>query len=252
MRAYHKIFLIILFFVYLISSFQSVFAQNLDDFPAKRDPATNLSAEREKLEIYSKLRDRRCTTMTLDKCNCPDAREMKAYIEALIEAGVSKEDIFYKVAKKFSLNTILDAQIRADVQNRLIKEVGDKRPQIILEPVSFNFGQVSKKQGKITKIFELSNRGNTDLIIKNIKTSCPCTLVSLNVGKIKTSYFGTQGAPVDWQVSIKPNQTAELETVLDLNHKSVNLGDLLREVSIISNDPLYPEITVRIEAKVKD
>jgi len=47
MRAYHKIFLIILFFVYLISSFQSVFAQNLDDL---------------KLEIYSKLRDRRCTT----------------------------------------------------------------------------------------------------------------------------------------------------------------------------------------------
>lgn len=216
---------------------KAIFAQNIGDL---------------KLEFYSKLRDRRCTTMTLDKCDCPDAREMKAYIEALIEAGVSKEDIFYKVAKKFSLNTILDAQIRADVQNRLIKKVGEKRPQIILEPDYFNFGQVSKKQGKITKVFKLHNKGNIDLIINNIKASCACATVSLKVDNNKSPYFGTGGANPEWKVVVGPGQTAELETVLDLNHSSVKIGKLIREFFIISNDPLYPEVSVKIEAEVEN
>ena len=40
--------------------------------------------------------------------------------------------------------------------------------------------------------------------------------------------------------------------VLDLNHKSVKTGDLIREVSLKSNDPLYPELGVTVEAKITD
>ncbi|MBU4303583.1 MAG: hypothetical protein KJ931_04285, partial [Candidatus Omnitrophica bacterium] len=166
---YRKICVIILSFFCLTFFAHMGFAQTVNDFPAKRDPAVNLSIEREKAEIYPKLRDKRCTTMTLDKCDCPDAKEMKAYIEALIETGVNKDEIFYKVAKKFTLNTILDAQIKQGLEQRLVKEAGEKRPQIVLDPVSFNFGKASKKQGKLTKDIKLFNRGNSDLAIKNIK-----------------------------------------------------------------------------------
>lgn len=221
--------------IWLLS--QITFAQNIDAL---------------KLEIYSKLRDRRCTTMPLDKCNCPDAREMKAYIEALIETGVSKDDIFYRVAKKFSPNTILDKQIKAQVEEKLIKEAGGKRPQIVLEPGSFNLGQVSKKQGKIQKVFKLYNKGNSKLIITNIKVSCACTTVSLAVGENKSPYFGTQGTPVGWQAVIEPGKSGELEVVVDLSHTSVVVGKLIRDINITSNDLLYPEVTVRIEAGVKD
>jgi len=203
-----------------------------------------------KAEIYPKLRDKRCTTMTLAQCDCPDAREMKAYIEALIETGISKDEIFYKVAKKFTLNTILDEQIKQIVEKRLVKETGEKQPQIVLEASSFNFGKVSKKQGKLTKNIKLFNRGNSDLVIKNIKVSCSCVTAALTLGKNKSPYFGSQGAPAGWQMLIGPNKSGELEVILDLTHPSIPLGKVIRDVFITSNDPLYPESTLRIEAEI--
>ncbi len=204
-----------------------------------------------KSEIYSKLKCCSCK-VSFDKCTCVEAKEMKVYIEALLESGISKEDIFYKVAKKFSLNTISDKQIRLDVEKRLIREAGDKRPQIILDSISFDFGRVTKKQGKVSKIFRLSNKGNSPLIIKNIKTSCPCATVSLKVNKIKSPYFGTEGSPQNWQAQITPHQHGELELIVDLASQHVKAGKLIRDATIISNDPLYPETTVRIEAEVND
>jgi len=177
---------------------------------------------------------------------------MRAYIDALIEAGISKEDIFYKVAKKFSLNTILDARIKKDVEKRLIKEIGVKRPQIILESNSFDFGQVSKRKGKISKVFKFANHGNTPLIITNIKTSCPCATASLKVNKKKTPHFGTEGAPKNWQIEIKPGGNGELELMIDLKSEHVKRGKLIREVSIFSNDPVYSEVTAKVEADVND
>lgn len=237
MKVYHKIFLIIVTCVCMIFFSRGIFARNTDDL---------------KSDIYHKLRDRRCSDMILAECNCPDAREMKAYIDALIEVGVSKEDIFYKVAKKFSINTILDEKIKADVEKRLVKEAGEKYPRIALEPTAFDFGQVSRKQGRIGKTFKLSNKGNSSLIIKHIRTSCPCTVVSLNLDKNKSPYFGTAGTPKEWQAEIKPGETGELEVVLDLTDPHVKTGRLIREALIISNDPVYPEVTGRIEAEVKD
>ncbi|MFH1678036.1 MAG: DUF1573 domain-containing protein [Candidatus Omnitrophota bacterium] len=235
MRVFYRISLIILFFVYLVTSSQFLYAQNIDGL---------------KLEIYSKLRDRRCTTMTLEKCNCPDAREMKAYIDALIEAGINKDEIFYKVAKKFSPNTILDKQIKAQVEARLIKEAGGKRPQIVLEPSSINLGQVSKKQGKIEKVFKLYNKGTAKLIITNIKVSCSCVTTSLTVSKNKSPYFGTQGAPSGWQVVIEPGQSGELEVVVDLSHPAIAIGKLIRDINITNNDIINPEVTIRIKANI--
>lgn len=237
MRVNYKIVRIVLSFVSLIFLSQVIFAQNTNNL---------------KTEIYSKLRDRRCSTMTIDKCDCPDAREMRAYIDALIETGISKEEIFYRVAKKFSIKTILDEQIKAEVEKRLVKEMGEKRPQIILEPTSFDFGQVSKKQDNIKNIFKLHNAGTTKLIITNVRVSCECVTVSLKVGKDKSPYFGVAGAKPGWQLVVEPKKSGELEIVLDLSHSSIPIGKVIRDIFVASNDPIYPEVRVRIEAEVKD
>src|SRR3989338_135036 len=204
-----------------------------------------------KAEIHSKLRDKRCN-MPLSECSCPEAKEMKGYIDALLETGTAKDEIYYKVAKKFSLKTILDENVKKELEKRLTAEAGENRPQIVLESNSFNFGEVKKDQGKVSTVFKLSNQGNVALVIKNIKASCTCTTASLSIGKDKSPYFDTKGAPADWQMEIKPKEKAELEVVLDLAHNSVKLGDLMREVIIVSNDSLYPELSVRVEAKVLD
>ena len=200
-------------------------------------------------EIHSKLRDKRCN-MPLSECNCPEAKEMKGYIDALLETGTPKEEIYYKTAKKFSLKTILDEDVKKEVEKRLAAEAGENRPQIVLEPASFNFGEVKKSQGKVSAIFKLRNKGNADLVITNLRASCVCTTISLTVDKQKSPYFDNKGAPKGWKMELKPNQAGELEVVLDLAHKAINAGDLTREVDIISNDPLYPEASVRVEAKV--
>jgi len=206
----------------------------------------------EKSEIYPKLRDRRCTTMSLDKCNCADAREMKAYIEALIETGLNKDEIFYRVAKKFSPNTILDKQIKAQVEEKLIKDAGGKIPQIVLEPASFNLGRVSKKQGKIVKVFKLYNKGTEKLIVTNIKVSCSCVTASLSAANNKSPYFGTQGAPLGWEAIINPGANAELEVIVDLGHPAINVGKIIRDINVTSNDIINPEVSVRIEAEAAD
>lgn len=204
-----------------------------------------------KTEIYSKLRDKRCN-MPLSECNCPEAKEMKGYIDALLETGITKDEIFYKVVKKFSLKTVLDEQLKQNLEKRLVSEVGENRPQITLEPAAFNFGQVDKAQGKVSTIFKLYNKGMVSLLVKNIKASCSCTTASLAAGNSKSPYFDTKGAPAEWQMEVKPNEAADLEVVLDLAHKSVKAGDLIREVMIVSNDPLSPEAIVKVEAKVTE
>ena len=237
MQIRYKIQRIFISFLCLLFFLPVAFAQNTDAL---------------KSDIYSKIGCITCKDMTIDKCNCPKSREMKAYIEALLETGVSREDIFYKVAKKYSLKAILDMQIKAEVEKRLIKEAGEKRPQIILEYDSFDFGKKSKKDGKIGKIFKFSNKGNLPLVITNIKISCPCAAVSLKVNKKKTPYFGTEGFPKDWRIKVKPGEMGEIELMVDLASQHVKPGKLIRDASLISNDPIYPEFTVRVEAEVKD
>lgn len=204
-----------------------------------------------KSEIYSKIKCCACQ-VPFDKCICAEAKEMKAYIDALLESGLNKEDIFYKVAKKFSLSTILDEQIKQNVKERLINEAGEKRPEIVLDAASFDFGKVTKKQGKISKVFKLTNKGNLPLIIKNLKTSCPCAGVSLRTDKVKSPYFGIEGSPKDWLVEIAPSQNAGLELMVDLASGHVKIGKLIREATITTNDPIYPEVTVSIEAEVNE
>lgn len=235
MPTFRKISILVLSLAYLIFSCQIISAQNID--------AT-------RTDIYSKLKCCACN-LPFDKCVCPEAKEIKAYIESLLGNGADKEEIFYKVAKKFSLNAILDEKIKAEAERRLISEAGKIRPQIILEPAYFNFGRVSKKQGKISKNFKLYNKGNSNLIVTNLRVSCSCVTASLKIGKNKSPNFGILGADPGWQAVIEPKKSAELEVILDLMHPSMVVGKEIRDIFVSSNDPVYPQVTIRVEADVE-
>lgn len=245
MKKAGRVFLV---FIALVLFSQNLFAGGVD-LPALRDPATNLITEREKSEIYSKLKCCACN-ISFDKCVCPEAKEMKAYVEALIESKAGKDEIFYKVAKKYTLDSILDKTIKSDLEKKLIREAGQKRPQIIIEPLIFNFGSVSKKQGKLSKIFKVQNKGSSDLVITNIRVSCTCTTVSLKVGKNKSPDFAIAGAPKDWKQTIKPAEAGDLEVVLDLAHPSITVGKQDRDIFIASNDPVFPQVIIKVEVQV--
>lgn len=212
----------------------------------KADEAEDLKAQ-----IYSKVKCCNCKE-PFAQCACPEAKQIKGYIDALIDTGVRKEDIFYKLGKKFTLKIITDPQVKANVEKKIIAEAGENRPQVVLEPVSFDFGGVSKKQGKAGKTFKVYNKGKESLIVKDLRTSCPCAIAALEVNGVKSSYFETKGAPTGWQAEIKPGEAAHLDVVLDLLSPHVKTGDVIRDITIKSNDPLYPEVTVMIKANVRD
>ncbi|MFA5144699.1 MAG: DUF1573 domain-containing protein [Candidatus Omnitrophota bacterium] len=128
----------------------------------------------------------------------------------------------------------------------------EKRPQVVLEPGSFNFGKVSKSEGSKTKVFKLYNKGNADLIITNIRVSCSCVTASLKAGRNRSPYFGIAGANPGWQAVIKPQASGELEVVADLVHPSMGTGRVIRDIFVASNDPAYPEIALRTELDIID
>ncbi|MDD5512515.1 MAG: DUF1573 domain-containing protein [Candidatus Omnitrophica bacterium] len=251
MQIYQRKHVLSALFVFLLSFSGTLFALGNSSIHAKRAPAANLHIEKKRPEIYSGLKCCTCRE-SFDKCDCKEAKEIKAYVDALLESGISKEEIFYKVAKKFSLNTILDPRAKADTEKRLIKDAGKKRPQINAEPSYFDFGKVSKKQGTARKTFRLQNQGNSVLVINNVRVSCGCISASLKTEKNKSPYFSVSGAPLGWQESIAPENFAELEVVLDLNDESMGTGKQIRDVFVSSNDPLYPQIAVRVEIEIGD
>jgi hypothetical protein len=201
-------------------------------------------------EVYPKI-GADCST-PLDKATCAGGNQRKAYIEALKEAGVSKEEIFLKVAKKFSLDAILDKQLKGDIEAQLTKGLSPDRPIIFVESARFDFGGVSRSQDKVFHIFKIQNKGKTDLIISNIYSACACTSASLKVGDEKSRFFNTGGADKGWQAVIRPGMFGELGVVLELTHKNVQTGPLERKTFILSNDPIYSNMSVAIIAQVKD
>lgn len=202
-----------------------------------------------KSEIYSKLYCCPCNK-GFARCLCQEAKEMKAYIDALLEEGVKKEEIYYRIAKKYSLKAITDARIKTEIENRITSETKDKRPQISLLPGSFDFGRIPRSGKTVKKIFKLYNKGSDNLIVTNIKTSCGCVNASLLVEENKSPLFGTNGASAGWKAIIGPGGLAEVEVVIDLQHPSITPGRLIREVFIYTNDPLYPETTLVLEGEV--
>jgi hypothetical protein len=112
MQIRYKVQPIFISFLCVLCILSGVFAQNTDAL---------------KSDIYSGLKCCNCRE-SFATCVCPEAKEMKVYIDALLENSISKKEIFYKVAKKFSPDTILDAQTKVEIEVRLIDEAGQKQP----------------------------------------------------------------------------------------------------------------------------
>ena len=202
-----------------------------------------------KIKIYSKLKCCPCKSDFAD-CNCDSAKEMKAYIDALLEVDLDKDQILKKVAKKYSLDAIIDEKAKKEIENKLIEEAGPNRPQIYIHPLSYNLGKVSKTKGTLELVVEVHNKSKATLTISDLKTFCACTTVRLKTKDNKSSVFGVEGATSGWEANLAGGEKGELVIVTDLNHPHVQVGHMLRRVEIKSNDPIYSIVSVDFEADI--
>ena len=124
--------------------------------------------------------------------------------------------------------------------------------KIEITPASHNLGDVSQKEGVVSKSFNVENTGISDLIVNDMVSSCSCTSAALVVNGEEGPRFGMHNNPNNWSVTIKPGETADLKVYYDPNvHKDFR-GSVTREITLSTNDEKNPEKTVRISLKQVD
>lgn len=108
------------------------------------------------------------------------------------------------------------------------------QPRIEAFPVSFDFEEI--EYGQIVEhTFKVRNLGKEVLEIKKLATSCACTTAEINKERIN------------------PNEEAELLVKYDTGAMSGphGRGEQERIIYIKSNDPINPQVEVKIYAYVK-
>lgn len=105
-----------------------------------------------------------------------------------------------------------------------------KAPHLVFNEVTHDFGQVSKGD-IVATTFSLTNTGKKDLIIRNIKSNCGCTVAELEV---KT---------------IKAGQTIPMEVSFNTSGRT---GRQYKTVTVFSNDPSASTQMLTIKAEIKD
>ncbi len=124
-------------------------------------------------------------------------------------------------------------------------------PKIEINPQEYDAGTVSMTAGKVQYTYEIKNKGEGDLKISRIWTSCMCTTARLKVGDKTSPEFGMQSSPVFWSQKIAPEQTGYLEVTFDpAFHGPQGVGSNIRVVYISSNDPKNKETEVKLITNV--
>lgn len=197
-----------------------------------------------------------CCGKPIDECTCPMAKERKAFVDGLTSANISEEKAVATYVKKYGLESFVDENKKKEFREKLAQEAPVVRPIIAVGHDSYDFGDVSQKEGKVFTSFELKNEGKNDLVIDRLETSCGCTFASIVFKGEEGPQFTMPGMnyenPTDWKVSIPPGEQAQLKVMYDPDVHQDFRGAATREIYVFSNDPIDFEKKVRIELNQVD
>ncbi len=198
-----------------------------------------------------------CCGKTIDQCTCAMAAERRAFVDGITQSGVSQKAVIAAYAKKYGLDSFENETKKEAFREKLVMEAPAERPRISLSSDFYDFGDVSQKQGKATTFFEINNKGQGDLIINRLETSCGCTSASIVYQEEEGPVFSMPGHGIneevgDWQVTIPAGQSAQLKIYYDPNVHLDFRGTAIREIYIYSNDPIDFQVKVKVELNQVD
>ncbi len=121
----------------------------------------------------------------------------------------------------------VSARVEEDFSKLSEKELANA-PKISFEDESFYFGK-TKSRDKIEHDFKFTNKGNSDLIIRKIRSTCGCTTV----------------APE--KTVIKPGETSSFKAIFNPGSRK---GVQTKSIYVISNDPKNPNIRLTIKGEI--
>lgn len=167
----------------------------------------------------------RCSK-TLAACTCQISKQMKDQVARARDEGKAQNEILRLMLNRYGRKVLAQKTEPAKRQ----PPPGTPRPAIFVDPPSYDFGTIP--QEVVTHSFTVMNKGDKDLVIGKITTSCGCTTAKID------------------QNIIPPGQKATLEVTFDpLVHDTK--GKTTRTVHLETNDPRYPVKDVKIRAFVK-
>lgn len=124
-------------------------------------------------------------------------------------------------------------------------------PRIEISEKEYDAGTVSMAAGLVKHTYEIKNKGDGDLKINRIWTSCMCTTAHLKVGDKISSEFGMHSAPVFWSQKIAPGETGYLGITFDPGfHGPQGTGPVIRTIYLSTSDPQNKKIEFRLSANV--
>lgn len=123
-----------------------------------------------------------------------------------------------------------------------------KSPKIVFTNETYDFGTI--KQGDTAKYsFEFKNTGKSDLILHRVKSSCGCTATDvLNNSPIKKKKKNKYPSDIDLKFIYSANSGGSVEVVFNSTGKK---GDQHKTITVVTNDPVNPVITLNINGKVE-
>lgn len=102
-------------------------------------------------------------------------------------------------------------------------------PRLAVDPKEIDLG-VIQEGNTYERTLKISNAGDGVLVLEDVKTSCGCT-----------------AAAVDGVVELTAGQTQEIS--VSFNSKNMD-GDVTKKVTISTNDPITPHVSVNLHANV--
>ncbi len=208
----------------------------------------------EALRAYYDMFQCSCCGKPIDTNCCGTARQRKAYLDQLLLTGMRDQNTMAQhMVQQFGYGILMDQEKVPEVKEYLRSQAPENPPAIMLNRTDYDFGTISQADGRVSTKFTIVNVGESDLIIKDVSTSCGCTTAKLVYQGQESPEFTMAGhgvKPEDYQLSIPPGETAELQVTYDpMAHGAQTEPEqkIVRTVSIVSNDPVDFQKDVWIE-----
>lgn len=150
-----------------------------------------------------------------------------------ILVGLNLALTVYVMIQVSSMSNSIKALEEANQQNEH-KTTIDYKPVAETHKSEYDFGQITKADGKVSTVFEIENHGKEPLELSNITTSCSCT--SAEIDKTELNF----------------NEVAKLTVTFDPNYHAEPEGRFERVIYVETNDPDQPEMQFKIYIEILD
>ncbi|MDP3724514.1 MAG: DUF1573 domain-containing protein [bacterium] len=122
--------------------------------------------------------------------------------------------------------------------------------KVVTPTTNYDWGEIRMDNGKVEARFPIKNEGTQPLVLSEAQTSCMCTTATLSFQGKTSPPFGMH-AKSAYTLQVPPGQEAELSVIFDpAFHGPNGVGQIDRQVTMATNDPLKPELTFFLKALV--